>query len=92
MKQTYHVQIVEDGETITIDPENFTPWLNCNSADEACGLAVNKYLRDAGYMNPRAERPVINLDVYHFPASVERHPNGRPICVSVFKMRCTPTK
>lgn len=91
MKQTYYIGIVRDGEPMP-DTDYFVPWKNCTSVSDACGLAALKYLRDAGYLHARSSRETIALDAYCFPAGVERHANGVPVCVMLQKLKCTPSE
>lgn len=92
MTSTYYVHVGRDGDPMP-DTDSFHPWKNCRSVDEVCRLAANKYLREAGYLNPRSERPVLHLDVYCFPATIERHPEtGRPVAVLLQKLHCTPSE
>jgi hypothetical protein len=85
-KRTIYVQIVIDGDTY--DPDGYRPWLNCTGPPmDTVRLAIHKHLRENGYIHGSV--PVVNLEVFFFPADSPRHGNGRPMCVRSLKVKCS---
>lgn len=90
MSGTYHVRVTREHEPAP-NLGDFTPWRNCRSVDDVCRLAASNYLREAGYMSARAERPVLTLNVYCYPDDIDRHAeSGRPVAVMMQTLKCTP--
>lgn len=87
---TIFVQIAKHGAKIQTGRGHFKPWLNCKSLEETIGLAVNKLMREAGYMNHRAEKEVHNWDVYTFTDQDPTYPSGRPMALNCQHIRMVP--
>jgi hypothetical protein len=90
---THYVQIEHDQRKF--EPDGWTPWYNCtDSFQDTALLALNKFLREAGYQSsreqdaPRSEP--FDVMVYVTDDKSPRHANGRFLACHGFRMRVTP--
>lgn len=93
---TCYVQVCHDA--CAFEPDNWKPWSNCASPQEAAVMACHRFARDAGYASPRGaarlpggDKP-LEIMVYVATDKTPRHANGRFMACEGFKMKLSRTK
>lgn len=87
---TFHYLIYPGHDTPEILPP--VPWkgfTNVNSTDEAVGMAILKYLREAYTAGPL---PSVVLTVIYFTDKTPLYKNGMPFRIDTMTVRATPHK
>lgn len=90
----HHIAILTEewGVGLPFDSLPWRGWTGTRPADRTMNLrlAVNRWVRESGYLNPGATVPVLTLHVYDWFQSGPLHPNGRPLALNSTSFNIRP--
>lgn len=73
---TIYIQTFEGEQPETVNPENWRPWINCESREETVRIAAHRHISNRGGLTHGES---FNLHVLSFEKGQATHKNGNPM-------------